>query len=178
MVWPDSLEKTAHVWQPGSTVQVTGRLQVRGDDFSIACYDAKEFQMPSEEGVPARPNPVPGGEGTNGRRNGNPSAGGREAGMQGESAEVREPGLLIRVTETDDAESDRYLLRQAIRVMLEYTGNDKVYVEVHLPEGKAVLMEIPTVSTAACPELQQRLEDLLGKGCAEYQTWELSAAAD
>ncbi len=178
MVWPDSLEKTAHVWQPGSTVQVTGRLQVRGDDFSIACYDAKEFQMPSGEGVPAHPDPVPGGEGTNGRRNGNPSAGGREAGMPGESAEAREPGLLIRVTETDDAESDRYLLRQAIRVMLEYTGSDKVYVEVHLPEGKPVLMEIPTVSTAACPELQQRLEDLLGKGCAEYQTWELSAAAD
>ena len=38
MVWPDNLEKTAHVWQQGATVRVVGRLQVRGDDFSLACF--------------------------------------------------------------------------------------------------------------------------------------------
>ena len=86
--------------------------------------------------------------------------------------------MLIRMTETDDADGDRYLLRQAIRVMLEYTGDDKVYVELNLQEGRRVLMEVPTVSTDACPELQQRLLELLGEGNAEYRGWELSAAAD
>ena len=73
------------------------------------------------------------------------------------------------MAETDDAEEDRYRLRQAIRVMLEYTGEDKVYLELYLKEGKRVLMEIPTVSTGACEELQRRLRELLGEDCAEYR---------
>ena len=55
--------------------------------------------------------------------------------------------------------------------MLEYTGDDKVYVELNLQEGRRVLMEVPTVSTDACPELQQRLLELLGEGNAEYRGW-------
>ena len=86
--------------------------------------------------------------------------------------------MLIRMSETDNAEDDRYRLRQAIRVMLEYTGDDRVYVELHLQEGRRVLMEIPTVSTGACDELQERLRELLGEGCAEYCNWDLPAAAD
>ena len=53
--------------------------------------------------------------------------------------------------------------------MLEYTGDDKVYLELNLKEGRRVLMEVPTISTGACDELQQRLQELLGEGCAEYR---------
>jgi hypothetical protein len=74
------------------------------------------------------------------------------------------------MVETDQPDEDRYRLRQAIRVMLEYTGDDKVYLELHLKEGRTVLMEIPTVSTAVCDELQQRVQDLLlqDETCTEY----------
>ena len=198
MVWPDNLEKTAHVWQQGSTVRVTGRLQIRGDDYSLACYDAQEFQIPDgpvsnlnppprPENAGARPTPVAKREGAGAPRNGGsngastpkpPANSGNGGRSPREPAVGREPGLLIRVTETDDPDSDRYLLRQAIRVMLEYSGNDRVYVEVNFPEGKPVLMEIPTVSTGACPELNQRLEELLGNGSVEYRGQEMPAAAD
>ena len=197
MVWPDNLDKTAHVWQQGATVRVVGRLQVRGDDFSLACFDAREFQIgapadahpnlspqgsgtassaaASKSPLPAgasphsNPNPLPAGERTVTTRSGNGN---------GAPAGRRDAGMLIRMTETDDADGDRYLLRQAIRVMLEYTGDDKVYVELNLQEGRRVLMEIPTVSTDACPELQQRLLEMLGEGNAEYRGREMSAAAD
>ncbi len=178
MVWPDNLDKMAHVWQPGSAVKVTGRLQVRGDDYSISCYDAQEFQIdpPASEPAPTpapapSANPPPDADGAarqRPRRNGNANGNGAAspAPAPPEPAAAREPGLQIRMTETNDPDSDRYLLRQAIRVMLEYTGDDKVYVELLLQQGRRVLMEIPTVSTRACPELEHRLQELLGEGNA------------
>ena len=203
MVWPDALAKTADVWRQGITVRVTGRHQVRGDDFSLACYEAEEFQLtpqaapvmdgdaastpagnaPDARGTAA--SPPERGTRRNGRGNGEASRP-AQSGANGtasksgaaESTGGREAGVLIRMSETDNAEDDRYRLRQAIRVMLEYTGDDRVYVELHLQEGRRVLMEIPTVSTGACDELQERLRDLLGEGCAEYCNWDLPAAAD
>ena len=178
MVWPDSLEKTAHVWQTGRVARVTGRLQIRGDDFSIACYDAQEYELPenaavapeSEAASKSASTPAPGSTAppprparSNGSR---PAVPANTTASNGH----REAGVLIRMVETDQPDEDRYRLRQAIRVMLEYTGEDKVYLELHLKEGRTVLMEIPTVSTAVCDELQQRVQDVLlqGETCMEY----------
>ncbi len=179
MVWPDSLDKTAHVWQSGRVARVTGRLQIRGDDFSIACYDAEEYQLP-ETAAPApadaaatatasRPAPAsPSAPAKPARSNGNRPAVSQEA--PAASNGHRESGVLVRMVETDQPDEDRYRLRQAIRVMLEYTGEDKVYLELNLKEGRKVLMEIPTVSTAVCDELQQRVQGVLlqDESCTEY----------
>ena len=179
MVWPDSLEKTAHVWEQGRVARVTGRLQIRGDDFSIACYDAQEYELPENAPMapasqvapeaaskPAAPSP---GNGAKSQR----SNGSKPAPTPSPAAPSngnRESGVLVRMVETDQPDEDRYRLRQAIRVMLEYTGDDKVYLELNLKEGRTVLMEIPTVSTAVCDELQERVQDLLLQDeiCTEY----------
>ena len=179
MVWPDSLEKTAHVWQAGRVARVTGRLQIRGDDFSIACYDAQEYELPEsamaapasqETPTPAsKPEPAgPSAPPKAARSNGSKPA--PSPSPAAASNWHREAGVLIRMVETDQPDEDRYRLRQAIRVMLEYTGDDKVYLELNLKEGRKVLMEIPTVSTAVCDELQQRVQDLLlqDETCTEY----------
>lgn len=178
MVWPDSLDKTAHVWQPGNLARVIGRLQIRGDDFSLACYDAQEYQLPND--LPIVTEPPPTAATATGapppaappsqpppRRNGSKAAAVSNS-VNGNGSREAGSGVLIKMTETDDADDDRYRLRQAVRMMLEYTGDDKVYLELHLKESRRVLMEIPTVSTGACDELRQRLQDLLGEGCAEY----------
>ena len=181
MVWPDVLEKTEQVWQAGSIARATGRLQIRGDDFSIACYEAQEYQLPDQQApdLPAEsPHTVPVGGNANGHHeransvNGNgrkPSSASVTASVNGNGHTGKEAGVLIKMAETDDTEEDRYRLRQAIRVMLEYTGDDRVYLELFLKEGRRVLMEIPTVSTGSCDELQKRLRDLLGEDCAEYR---------
>ena len=179
MVWPDSLEKTAHVWQAGRVARVTGRLQIRGDDFSIACYDAQEYALPETAATsPAGPT-APASASTTATSNPTPptkpsrSNVNRPAPTPPASAPSnghRETGVLVSMIETDQPDEDRYRLRQAIRVMLEYTGEDKVYLELNLKEGRKVLMEIPTVSTAVCDELQQRVQDLLlqDESCTEY----------
>ena len=174
MVWPDALDKTAHIWQAGRVARVTGRLQIRGDDFSIACYEAQEYQLPDQATAsetreePAEPRPrTKRPPNTNGSTATNGSVAPASPGKNGS----REAGVLIKMIETDDPDEDRYRLRQAIRVMLEYTGADKVYLELNLKEERRVLMEIPTVSTAICDELQQRVRDLLREDetCCEYQ---------
>ena len=184
MVWPDVLEKTEHVWQAGRIARATGRLQIRGDDFSIACYEAQDYQLPdqaasAQNGVaaPAPPaagrsngrsvQPGPAGRNGNGHKPAPPSA---SPSSNGNGHSVRENGVLVQMTESDDAEEDRYRLRQAIRVMLEYTGDDKVYLELSLKEGRRVLMELPTISTGYCDELQERVEKALEKSgsCCEY----------
>ena len=179
MVWPDALDKTANVWQSGRIARATGRLQIRGDDFSIACYEAQEYQLPDESGsgaVVSEPSAPSGAGGANsrGKRRGAPN-GSRPtpapapAIANGNGHKNSDGGVLIKMAESEDADEDRYRLRQAIRVMLEYTGEDRVYLELYLKEGKRVLMEIPTVSTGSCDELQRRLRDLLGEDCAEYR---------
>ncbi len=178
MVWPDSLEKTAHVWQAGRVARVTGRLQIRGDDFSIACYDAQEYALP-ESAAPSPTGPAAPASASTPAASPSPptkpsrSNGNRPAPAPPASASSnghRDTGVLVRMVETDQPDEDRYRLRQAIRVMLEYTGEDKVYLELNLKEGRTVLMEIPTVSTAVCDELQQRVRDVLlqDESCTEY----------
>ena len=178
MVWPDSLEKTAHVWQAGRVARVTGRLQIRGDDFSIACYDAQEYALP-ESAAPSPTGPTAPASASTPAASPSPptkpsrSNGNRPAPAPPASASSnghRDTGVLVRMVETDQPDEDRYRLRQAIRVMLEYTGEDKVYLELNLKEGRTVLMEIPTVSTAVCDELQQRVRDVLlqDESCTEY----------
>ena len=185
MVWPDALEKTEHVWQAGRMARATGRLQIRGDDFSIACYEAQEYQLPDQPTPdPAEngANPAPANGRSNGRNGQTGGVNGNGNGRRpssppalaatpsnGNGNNGKESGVLIKMAETDDAEEDRYRLRQAIRVMLEYTGDDRVYLELFLKEGRRVLMEIPTVSTGSCDELQKRLRELLGEDCAEYR---------
>ena len=192
MVWPDSLDKTAHVWQAGRVARVTGRLQIRGDDFSIACYEAQEYQLPDQPATtgaddaerPVAPPPSARANGRNGASGSSNGArnGGRPApqtpappangnGNGNGHSNGRDAGVLVKMTETDQPDDDRYRLRQAIRVMLEYTGDDKVYLELSLKEDRRVLMEIPTISTGFCAELQERVQkDLLtGESCSEYQ---------
>ena len=221
MVWPDALEKTAQLWQPGIAAKVTGRLQARGDGFSISCYEAQEYRLPDDSlndatAAPAAVNAAgngnsgPGGAAPrNGQhiadrsadtaqspapppadapapsyqpnRNGNGSGKARRnAGAAGNGTAapatppgngngnggIREPGILIKITESDQPDADRSRLRQAIRIMLDYPGDDKVYAELNLREGRRVLVEIPTVATGVCAELQERLQELLGEGCA------------
>ena len=47
MVWPDALERTADCWQEGTLIQVTGRIRMRGDQFSLACDQVGPYDFDS-----------------------------------------------------------------------------------------------------------------------------------
>ncbi|MCH8988777.1 MAG: DNA polymerase III subunit alpha [Chloroflexi bacterium] len=171
MVWPDTLQRTAEVWQGGRLVLVTGRLRLRGDQMSLACDAAVEYD-PENPAVPpppvkARNGHKNNGNGYNGNGNGRKatdhSISEKKAQMTTGNNVPAEPQKVVRlaVTESDDPSHDAHLLREVIGVLLEYPGRDRVNLDIRTGE-KRVRMDLPVVSTGYCEGLHARLEELLG----------------
>ena len=146
VVWPEVLEKTGDLWRTGIMVQATGKYQLRGDSHALNCSDANEFVIPSQTQATPPTTPI------------EP----RPTSYPSSELSQHPAGLLIKMTETADAVDDAWRMRQAIRIMLEYHGDSTVYTELHLLNGERILLEIPTVTAQECPELQQRIEEILG----------------
>ena len=77
--------------------------------------------------------------------------------------------LSLAVTESDNAVNDAHMLREVIGVLLEYSGQDRVNLDIHTPTGR-VIMDLPPVSTGYCDELGERLSGLLGAGSVRVNT--------
>ncbi|MEE8464975.1 MAG: OB-fold nucleic acid binding domain-containing protein, partial [Dehalococcoidia bacterium] len=205
MVWPDTLQRTAEVWQGGRLVLVTGRLRLRGDQMSLACDAALEYNPDNPPAIPPLPKAGEGGRnggyknggyqngnGHNGNGNGykskndnrkpananvpaNPGINEKKAQMttgNNNPAESRPTGpqkvVCLTLSETDDSGHDAHLLREAIGVLLEYPGRDRVNLDIRTL-GKRVLMDLPVVSTGYCDSLHTRLEELLGPDTVAVQ---------
>ena len=188
MVWPDTLLRTAEVWQDGRLVMVSGKLRSRGDQVSLACDSAMEYDLDNPSPLPA---PVSAkswngkkndgnGNGYNGNGNGNGNGHKKNGNGNGskptehnvseKKAQMTtgnnfpvEPQKVVRlaVTESEDASYDAHLLREVIGVLLEFPGRDRVNLDIRTGE-KVVRMDLPVVSTGYCEALQVRLEELLG----------------
>ena len=180
MVWPDTLLRTTEVWQDGRLVMIGGRMRARGDQLSLACDTASEFDPDN----PVLPSPPPvkawngnkNGNGYNGNGNGHKSNGngnnGRATDYNVSEKKTQmttgnnipaEPQKVVRllVTESEDPSRDAHLLREVIGVLLEYPGRDRVNLDIRTGD-RLVRMDLPVVSTGYCEGLQARLEELLG----------------
>jgi len=163
-VWPEALEATREVWREGSLVWVTGRVRVREDQVGVVCESARPFEAPSqgagEPPEPPLPAPTP-------ASNGAEPAGSALAGPHREpEAPARPRTLLLRMAETDRPAEDEDLLREAVRLILNHPGPDRVLLEVQ-SGGRRVRMEFPTLTTACTEDLRRELEALLGAGSVE-----------
>ena len=170
MVWPDTLQRTSEVWQEGRLVRIAGKIRARGDQISLICDDAEEYDPDKPSGLSAQ-------IGTsyatkNGNSNGNhkgPKSNGAGSpsakaavSTNGESSKSESTRMVsLAVTESDDPAHDALLLREVIGVILEYPGKDRVNLNIKTG-GKRVLMDLAVVSTGYCESLHQRLEALLG----------------
>ncbi|MBM3943051.1 MAG: DNA polymerase III subunit alpha [SAR202 cluster bacterium] len=174
IVWPDVLERTQGMWDEGKLVRVAGKLRSRGDQLSIACEQVQDYQL---DQAPSARRPANGAASTApAPRSANGNGGSRPArakpngnGNNGSYSAGRPRVLSLGITESGDASSDAHRLREAVRVMLEYPGQDKVNLEIRTG-GRLVVMDLPVVSTGYCEELQKRLEELLGPGMVQVRT--------
>ena len=62
-VWPEALQRTEELWQPGRTVRVAGKVRLRGDQLELTCDAAEEY-------VPEQPSTLP----ANGNGSASPAA--------------------------------------------------------------------------------------------------------
>ena len=79
-VWPEALQRTEGIWQPGRTVRVQGRVRLRGEQIELSCDDAEEFVPDQPSALPANGKPAsakPNGNGNGGHyKNGNGNSNG------------------------------------------------------------------------------------------------------
>ena len=165
IAWPDTLERTRGLWREGNLLLVSGRLRVRGDELSVHCDEARVYT----DGSSAHGG---GANLTDQRDAAGPGPSEKHSGPAPPA--VKPVDLLLRMVESEDAEGDAHLLREAVRTFLEYPGADRVHMEISTA-GKRVLMDLPIVTTRFCPELQQRVEELLGDDSLRLQNQELEA---
>ena len=184
IIWPESLQRTEEVWQPGRTVRVNGKVRLRGDQVELVCEDAEEYvqdspsNLPDPANQPARSNgngngrgygnsaPQSNGNGHysragNGNGNGNGSHAPAPTAAEPYGGNGSNRLVQLAVTESDDPQHDAMLLREVIGVILEYPGRDRVNLEIRTA-GRRVIMDMPVVSTGYCDPLRERLEELLG----------------
>jgi DNA polymerase-3 subunit alpha len=162
VVWPDVLERTQHLWQEGELVKTGGKLRIRGDRYSLSCEQVEVFESqvvptPIEKESPPismQPTSEPPPPKKMKQAVVPPSAP-----VNGSNGKNRTVSLGIH--ESTDPVEDAHLLREVVRLLLEYPGDDRVNLEIHM-EDRRVLMDLPVVSISFCEPLQGRLEQLLG----------------
>ena len=145
VAWEDLLKRTQDLWQIGNLLVVAGRVKARGDELSLHCNEASLFKPD---------------------HNNNGAFGEDKVETLEHTPTVSEPPsrtLLISMVEGDMPEEESHLLKEVVRTLLEYPGTDRVNLEI-VTQGKVVRLEMPVVSTGHCPELQQRVDGMLGEG--------------
>jgi DNA polymerase-3 subunit alpha len=175
VVWPNVLERTQQLWTEGKILRVTGKLRLRGDQLSLACDQAQEHMFDQSPSTGGNGNGIINGNGNgNGKHSGNGNSNGSSNGHP-QTAPVSRPNpelaanggsyrtLSLAVTESDNAVNDAHMLREVIGVLLEYSGQDRVNLDIHTPTRR-VIMDLTPVNTGYCDELGERLSKLLGAG--------------
>ncbi len=175
IAWPEVLARTQSVWQEGRLLQVEGKVVVRSEDVSLHCSNVREYnparKRPATSNGAARPGRPPSSR-TPSPSNGSsrptrPPAATRTASGNGTPPPVngapdttRNRTLQLTMEETVNQQQDASLLQNTVEVMLEFPGEDRVLLNI-LSNSKQVRIDMP-FAVKFCPELQERLEDLLG----------------
>ena len=175
IAWPAVLERTQSIWQEGSLLQVEGKLKVRGEDISLYCSNVREYNPsnpsnPSGNGSPPPSKPAASKRTSSSNGASKPrrtastaaktSGNGASAPTNGASDQSRT--LQLTMAESANEEQDATLLQDAVQALLAHEGDDRVLLYI-LSDSKQVQIEMP-FRVNFCPELQYRLEELLGPG--------------
>jgi hypothetical protein len=79
-----------------------------------------------------------------------------------EEAPVKSRRLVVTITQTGDEASDVAYLQKLIDTLKDFPGQDEVNLRV-VSEGKVIKLKLSNMSANYCPELHQRLVELVGE---------------
>ena len=77
------------------------------------------------------------------------------------STQTERRKLLVNLSESAQPEEDAHLLREVLTLLLEFPGTDSVDLVIY-SQGARYRLEMPIITTNYCPELAERLGQLLG----------------
>jgi DNA polymerase-3 subunit alpha len=172
-VWPETYEQTRDLWQRGHIVVASVRLRARGDRLTAAVQRALPYDE-SQAIDPATLAPANGGRQRNGP-NGSRSQTTPPQPANGPSSTTEVPAnpvgndsqvLRIVLAETEDSEGDQERLRAVVNALREFQGEDEVRLSIHQRDGDEVELALP--HARLCPELSQRLVEIVGAGAVKF----------
>ena len=156
MVWPKVYATTRDLWQEGNIVVVEGKIKLRDDQVQLNCDYVRCYQPEAakgEEVVTPQPGEMP--------------VVAKETAAPATSAESRR--LVISITQTSDEDSDVAYLNKLINTLKDFPGQDEVSLRV-TNEEKVINLKLSYISTNYCPELHQRLVEMVGEDGLRIET--------
>jgi DNA polymerase-3 subunit alpha len=154
-VWPELYEQTRELWVEGNILLVLVRVRERGERLQIGVQRVALYQEGG--GVPlAIPEWLAAGAAAAART---------AAAGPGQRTEGKEhsPSTVVRITmeETEDEAADRARMAALVACLRDFPGDDPVRLRVRQADGQDVDLALP--STRACPELVERLAEVVGE---------------
>ena len=130
--WPEVYQRTKDLWIEGNILSVQGRVKARGDRIQFTCEKVSLCPNGGEEGIEVKLPISP-----------------------------KKRLLFIDIVPSADEAADVQKLNQVLDAIRSFPGGDEVRLRVN--QGDEVTnLELPDMTTGYCPELKQRLADLLG----------------
>jgi DNA polymerase-3 subunit alpha len=149
VVWPKVYADTRDLWEEGNILLVEGKVRLRDDRVQLSCDYVRRYQPDAargEEVVVSQPIEAP--------------AVAEEPSTL--TAPVESHRLVICITQTDDEDSDITCLYKVIDTLKEFPGRDEV--KLCLTNGTKISnLRFSDIYTNHCPELRQRLVELVGE---------------
>ncbi|MFC1990617.1 DNA polymerase III subunit alpha [Chloroflexota bacterium] len=144
MVWPKVYSNTEELWQEGNELVVEGKVRVRDDRVQLSCDHVRHYQPPQEEDIiPAEP----------------PEA--VEVAAV-ESTPAPRHRLAISIQQTSDKDGDKAFLSELLAVLKDFPGQDEVKLSIANDDTVTSLKLAHNINY--CPELEQRLAEMVGEG--------------
>ncbi|MFC2056798.1 DNA polymerase III subunit alpha [Chloroflexota bacterium] len=147
MVWPKVYDSTKELWEEGNILLVEGKVRLRDDRVQLHCDSVSRHQpeaVHTDEAVATLPEEVPQ--------------------IVEETLPKTPPTknhrLVISMAQTSDEENDIAHLRRLNEIIKDFSGEDEVILRVGNGDK---IDSLRLADTGYCPELHQRLVELVGE---------------
>ena len=149
MVWSKVYTDTKDLWQEGNILLVEGKVRLRDDRVQLNCDSVRRYQPETalgEEAVTPEPSEAP--------------VAAEVTPVYTAPAESRR--LVISITQTTDEASDIAYLHKLVDILKDFPGQDEVNLRV-ANEERVANLKLSNIHINYCPELHQRLVELVGE---------------
>jgi len=149
MVWPKVYANTRDLWQEGNILLIQGKVRLRDDRVQLSCDSVRSYQpeaVPDEEVTTPEPVETP-----------------------GVAAPPPNRRLVISLSQTSDEAGDIAALHQLIDALRDFPGQDEVKMCI-INGDKIINLRLLDIYTNYCPELHQRLVEMVGEDGIKLET--------
>ncbi len=145
MVWSKVYTDTRDLWQEGNILLVEGKVRVRDDRVQLNCDSVRVYQLEAAQVEEA------------------PSIQSAEAPAADKktTAPPESRRLVISMSQTSDEAGDIASLHKLLDILGDFPGQDEVSLRVS-NEDRIINLKLSSIYTNYCPELHQRLAELVG----------------